>query len=94
MLVFQRFLYFARGGFAKFDRSDLAKLLGVCSAAGSQTTVFAGGNELWPGKTSEVLPRKNAFAHGGKSARRGKNQILRIPYNRETSLIESKRRIH
>jgi len=56
MLVFQRFLYFARGGFAKFDRLDLAKLLGFCTAVGSQTTVFAERNKSCRCKSREVLP--------------------------------------
>jgi len=66
MLVFQWFSYFAREGFAKFDRLDLAKLWRVCTAAGSQTTVFAGRNESWRCKTSEVLPRKTCFRHLAK----------------------------
>jgi len=61
MLVFQRFPYFAREGFSKFDRLDLAKLLGVCTAVGSQTTVFAGGNELRRCKTLGLLPIKTLF---------------------------------
>jgi len=66
MLVFQWFPYFARGGFAKFDGPDLAKLLGFCIAAGSQTTAFVGRNKSWRCKTLGLLPRKMCFGHLAK----------------------------
>jgi len=77
MLVFQRFPYFVRGGFGMVARSDLAKPLGFYTATGSQTTVFAGRNELWRCKTLGLLPTKTLFCEGGKSAKLRRAYLVR-----------------